>query len=101
MQLSSEDANSFMVAKSREARGIYHECYGEGCDFEEVEEVFGSSQRAVCFPFFFHTMRAYFVWTYFHNNNVKIWQLNELSVCEMQEIKDFLEPKCDVYTQHK
>lgn len=46
MQLSSEDANSFMVAKSREARGIYHECYGEGCDFEEVEEVFGSSQRA-------------------------------------------------------
>ena len=48
MQISSEDANSFMIAKSRVPRGIYHECYEEGCDFEEVEEVFGASQKGVC-----------------------------------------------------
>lgn len=45
VQISPEDANSFMVVKSRVPRGIYHECYHEGCDFEEVEEVFGASKK--------------------------------------------------------
>lgn len=50
MRLDSEDANSFLALHTRLRRGLYHECYGEGCDFEEVEEVMGSNQRAVCLP---------------------------------------------------
>ena len=48
VRLTSEDANSFFSPVKRFFTSLRHECYEEGCDFEEVEEVMGSSQRAVC-----------------------------------------------------
>ena len=57
VRMSSEDANAFI----RKARGWFsielrHECYDEGCTFEEVEETIGNRKAAVslligkCFP---------------------------------------------------
>ena len=50
MRLTSEDANSFFSPVKRFFTSLSHECYEEGCDFEEVEEVMGSSAKAVCLP---------------------------------------------------
>ena len=50
VRLTSKDANSFFSPVKRFFTSLRHECYEEGCDFEEVEEVMGSSQKAVCLP---------------------------------------------------
>lgn len=46
VRLTSKDANSFFSPVKRFFTSLRHECYEEGCDFEEVEEVMGSSQKA-------------------------------------------------------
>ncbi|KAJ7387554.1 hypothetical protein OS493_000885 [Desmophyllum pertusum] len=46
VRLRSEDANNFINVKTRIRRGIYHECYYEGCGFEEVSESISPSSRA-------------------------------------------------------
>ncbi|KAL9979967.1 hypothetical protein ACROYT_G008494 [Oculina patagonica] len=46
VRLNTEDANNFLDLHTRVRRGLHHECYDEGCDFEEIEEVMGKNQRA-------------------------------------------------------
>ncbi|XP_031570928.1 uncharacterized protein LOC116305210 [Actinia tenebrosa] len=45
IKLTADEANGFM-AHPRVRRGLHHECYSEGCSFEEVREVLGRSQYA-------------------------------------------------------
>ena len=50
VRLSPEDANSFggkvfqLAIHKRFRRGLEHECYEEGCDFEEVTETLSYSE---------------------------------------------------------
>lgn len=50
MRLTSEDASSFFRPVQRFFTSLRHECYDEGCDFEEVEEAIGDNQKAVLQP---------------------------------------------------
>ena len=53
VHLSPEDANSFggkvaqLAIHKRFRRGLNHECYFEGCDFEEVTESIHNREEAV------------------------------------------------------
>ena len=59
VRLSPEDANSFggMVAQleihKRFRRGLDHECYSEGCDFEEVTETLSGTEAVSSAQIFF------------------------------------------------
>ncbi|KAK3737480.1 hypothetical protein QZH41_008363, partial [Actinostola sp. cb2023] len=46
VSLTFDEANNFMHPLIISKRGLYEECYGENCDFEEVEEVLGRTKAA-------------------------------------------------------
>ena len=51
VKLTSEDANSFLSPiHNIVSRTLNHECYVEGCTFEEVAEVKGTNEEAVILP---------------------------------------------------
>ncbi|XP_048583076.1 SCO-spondin isoform X3 [Nematostella vectensis] len=46
IELTADEAKDFNKPLSRARRGLHHECYNEGCTWEEVEEVLGNGQQA-------------------------------------------------------
>ena len=47
LSLTPDEAKSFFTVRPRKKRGLYEECYSEGCDFEEVYEVYSIRSSAV------------------------------------------------------